>query len=453
MIGFKYVEDNRKRLHLLEFLILYIMLFSVLVGSAILCFSQIHTRAIIINCTIDVLSMAVCASLLCIVMMNGRVNVGIRKLVIMCVLEWLLLLVNFSSNLFIDVKGYGWVLAVSKYGYYMISSIMVYAYWRFMAEEYGYNMGVKIPVACYLAFLLIMIANVWTGIIFTLDVDVCTYSRSSVSFIVAIPATILLLITLFSVRKAVHSEERLFMYFLFLLPLVAFVIQLFNVDVELIGVFFLIASIFVLGKYFFKRGRKIDDQAMLMEANRMKPHFIFNSIGAIMNVPGNPDETKEALLAFSSYLRSNMDFMTKSGLTTFEIEMDNVEAYVYLEKIRLKDRLVMEYELKEKGFTLPAFSIEVLVENSIQHGIIPRGGIGHVKVETWGDDSNIYVRVTDDGVGYDTKKRVVDPNRSHIGIDSLQERIVKMSKGTLDVHSIIGVGTVSTITLPRVVSL
>ena len=69
-------------------------------------------------------------------------------------------------------------------------------------------------------------------------------------------------------------------------------------------------------------------------------------------------------------------------------------------------------------------------------------------VSTFEDESAWYVRIADDGVGFDPEQTQYD-GRSHIGISNTRQRIAVMCHGSLDIRSIMDVGTIITITLPK----
>ncbi|MBK8628184.1 MAG: hypothetical protein IPN86_22295 [Saprospiraceae bacterium] len=57
-------------------------------------------------------------------------------------------------------------------------------------------------------------------------------------------------------------------------------------------------------------------------------------------------------------------------LIPLEKELDLIENFIYLQKTRFGDQLKLTLEIKDKGYALPPFSLQLLVENAIKHNII-----------------------------------------------------------------------------------
>ncbi|MCQ2507674.1 MAG: histidine kinase [Dorea sp.] len=182
--------------------------------------------------------------------------------------------------------------------------------------------------------------------------------------------------------------------------------------------------------------------------SQIQPHFLYNVLMAIMGIEKNPPETKHALADFGKYLRGNMDVLNSKEPISFVREMQHVEAYVGLEKLRFQEKLTVEYDLQVKDFEIAALSVQMMVENAIKHGIRYKKGPGTVRIEALEMQEYFLVRVIDDGVGFDSQEEF-EPGRSHIGIDSTRERLRLMVDGELEIHSIPDKGTVATIRIPK----
>lgn len=115
---------------------------------------------------------------------------------------------------------------------------------------------------------------------------------------------------------------------------------------------------------------------------QMNPHFMFNSMNSIRAlIDEDPVKAKEAITSLSGILRNNLT-LGKSQTVPLSEELDLVEKYLSLEKIRFEDRLDIEVNVHEDAlpFHIPPFMLQTIVENGIKHGISRRieGGILHV---------------------------------------------------------------------------
>ena len=67
-------------------------------------------------------------------------------------------------------------------------------------------------------------------------------------------------------------------------------------------------------------------------------------------------------------------------------------------------------------------------------------------VKTYEDENNIYINVIDDGVGFDPAS-ITDNKR--VGTENIKHRLNLHLNASLKINSKVGVGTVSTITIPK----
>lgn len=207
--------------------------------------------------------------------------------------------------------------------------------------------------------------------------------------------------------------------------------------------------------YYIEKGKRISEQeknlqeqqASLM-VSQIQPHFIYNclsSISYLCQVDGQ--KASEAIDDFSRYLRMNLSNINKYDLVPFEKELEYINVYVKLEKLRFGDRVKVHYNLKIKDFFLPSLSVQPLVENAIKHGITKKIKGGTVKINTLEEKGNIVIVISDNGVGFNETSSKDD--RVHIGLTNTKNRIEKLCDGTVECVSKINKGTTVTIRMPK----
>lgn len=199
-----------------------------------------------------------------------------------------------------------------------------------------------------------------------------------------------------------------------------------------------------------------DDKLELSESkvklliSQMQPHFMYNSLNSIYYLIGkDPELAKDALDTFSSYLRSNINSLKDVKTVPLTEELKHIEAYLKLEKLRFGDDLNFELDIKDTNFSIPVLSIQPLVENAVKHGVSQKEEGGTVKISTYSDEENYYVKIEDDGVGFDAGSYKDNQASTHVGIFNVNSRIQIMCHGKLSVTSEVGKGTVSLVTLPK----
>lgn len=181
--------------------------------------------------------------------------------------------------------------------------------------------------------------------------------------------------------------------------------------------------------------------------SQIQPHFLYNSLTTIVDLCDTDARlAKRATIAFSQYLRGNMDSLRQSMPVPFSVEQRHVENYLWLEKLRFGDELTIVWDIQATDFKLPSLSVQPLVENAVKYGVGKKTGGGTVTISTR-ELTHVYsVTVSDDGVGYNIMETQQD-GRTHIGIDNVRSRLHYMCGGALTIISEPGKGTVATITL------
>ncbi len=167
---------------------------------------------------------------------------------------------------------------------------------------------------------------------------------------------------------------------------------------------------------------------------QIQPHFINNSLMALHCQCYDYPEIYESITNFSRYLRSHFEALGDIRLITFEQEMENIEAYLALEKRNFEGRLTVEYDINCDDFMIPALSVQPLVENAVRHGVATYKEGGTVQINAHRADGKIIIEIIDNGLG---KSNITDhqKTRKGIGIENVRARLKSMSRGKLDIIS------------------
>lgn len=201
------------------------------------------------------------------------------------------------------------------------------------------------------------------------------------------------------------------------------------------------------------KAQELENELLQSQINIMmsqiQPHFLFNALGTIRALcTKDPEEAKKAMDFFAKYLRANMDSLDRKECIPFKKELEHVESYLYIEKLRFGKLLNVKYEIEATDFEIPGMTIQTLTENAVKHGLLAKAEGGTVTIRTRETLSYYEIQIEDDGVGFDTTQRL-DDSRTHVGIENSRQRVARMCGGSLYVGSKIGEGTVITITIPK----
>lgn len=188
--------------------------------------------------------------------------------------------------------------------------------------------------------------------------------------------------------------------------------------------------------------------------SQMQPHFLYNSLGSIQEIMlTDPDYASELLGYFTVYLRSCVQAMTRDEPLQFKAELENIKAYLNIEKMRFGSKLRIHFDIRATDFYILPLTIQPIVENSIRHGIYSRGPAGgDVYIRAWEEDNCFIVQVEDNGTGFDIedyKRRQEAGEETSTGLRNVSFRLEHVMRAGLEVNSRIGEGTTVTVRIPK----
>ncbi len=189
--------------------------------------------------------------------------------------------------------------------------------------------------------------------------------------------------------------------------------------------------------------------------SQIKPHFIFNALSVIMYycyVDGV--QAGRLVEEFSNYLRCSFDFNPYSSLVSLETELSLVHSYVAIEKVRYDERLRVSFDVDEilNIISIPALTIQPLVENAIQHGLMKRSCGGKVEVTAKCEADAVIVSIKDDGIGIpgDKLPLLLDIHKASkgVGLKNIHQRLLNLYGQGLQIESGENEGTTVRFKLP-----
>ena len=184
-----------------------------------------------------------------------------------------------------------------------------------------------------------------------------------------------------------------------------------------------LAAGFMLG-YFALRNSALSPA--LVEARlqalsaRIRPHFLFNSLNAVLSlIRTDPRRAETALEELAELFRTLM--RDHREMVSLADEIALCRQYLDLEKLRLGERLVVAWELAADlplDLWVPPLMVQPLLENAVYHGIEPLGenGIVRIRLACHGDQLHLeIVNPCPGGVG--------QQRGSHMALDNIRERL------------------------------
>jgi two-component system, LytTR family, sensor kinase len=203
------------------------------------------------------------------------------------------------------------------------------------------------------------------------------------------------------------------------------------------------------------RGAQLESRLVQSELSALKqqlhPHFLFNTMNTISVLvrEGRNNQAVQLLARLSGLLRTTLDSAGIEEVTVRQ-EMDFIERYVEIQKMRFADRLTVVTDVSAEALEsrVPNLLLQPLVENAIQHGVSPKRGPGRVTVSGRVVDHQLQLEVSDDGVGIEDGQ--IKRAREGIGLSNTRERLSRLygASSQLVMKSEPGRGTLVSIVLP-----
>jgi signal transduction histidine kinase len=198
--------------------------------------------------------------------------------------------------------------------------------------------------------------------------------------------------------------------------------------------------------------RASEAQLRLLQA-QIEPHFLFNTLANVVSLMEvDAARAKTMLEAFVDYLRASLSGLGH-GRHTLGDEIDLVDAYMRIIKIRMEDRLDYSIEVPAalRDQPLPALTLQPLVENAIVHGLEPQIAGGRVRIGARSDGRSVVITVDDDGAGLAAVGPAL-PRRAGAGtaLANIRKRLEQTygSGATLDIRAGASHGVHARLSLP-----
>lgn len=194
-----------------------------------------------------------------------------------------------------------------------------------------------------------------------------------------------------------------------------------------------------------------DAEIKALQAN-INPHFLFNSLNIIMSlIRTRPEEARGLLRNLSYFLRQNVT-KTHDTQITLDNELNYVKAYLSIIEARFVDRLSVQYDVDESVLKemVPPFTLQPLVENAIQHGIVEMGEDCLIKITIRDQGNHMKIEVEDNGIGISDdklaslgKQQVTSEHGTGMGLYNVNRRLTMMygDQAALQITSHINEGT------------
>jgi LytS/YehU family sensor histidine kinase len=160
---------------------------------------------------------------------------------------------------------------------------------------------------------------------------------------------------------------------------------------------------------------------------QLNPHFLFNTLNAISTLilDGSNKTANLAVTRLSDFLRYTLD-NDPMRRVTLGSELDALDLYLEIEKVRFGDRLIIEKDIDDRAAKalVPSLILQPLIENAIKYAISPMEEGGALRITARVQQSTLILQLSDTGPGLGNGNN--GQKSSGVGLKNTRERLQQL---------------------------
>lgn len=196
------------------------------------------------------------------------------------------------------------------------------------------------------------------------------------------------------------------------------------------------------------RRRLLEGRLQLLAA-RIEPHFLRNTLANLRYLVKSDAASASLMLNHLSTFLEGALQRSRDLESTLGQELEIVESYLSIMRIRLGDKLRFRIEVPEQfnSIRFPALLLQTLVENAVRHGIEPLDRPGEIAVRAESAAAAIRLSIADNGAGFESGRL----QSAGVGLRNVRDRLEAFFAGraSFEIESQPTHGTVATVILPQ----
>jgi LytS/YehU family sensor histidine kinase len=154
--------------------------------------------------------------------------------------------------------------------------------------------------------------------------------------------------------------------------------------------------------------------------SQINPHFIFNSLNSISSLTIiSPEKARDMIIKLSDFLRYSIS-QKDEQMTSLKDEMENINRYLDIEKVRFGERLKVVEDINERCLDkkLPGLILQPLVENAVKYGVYESINEAKIEISISCSEKALKVKIRND---YDPD--FISKKGEGIGLNNIQSRL------------------------------
>jgi Putative regulator of cell autolysis len=179
-----------------------------------------------------------------------------------------------------------------------------------------------------------------------------------------------------------------------------------------------------------EENRQIERLKSRAVRSKFIPHFTGNVLNSINYlISKDPVLAQKYIVDFSDFSRQTLLYSEKLHRTLKE-ELDYIELYLELEKMRFEDDLDYSFYTDpsvDMGMMVPMMILQTFCENAMKHGLHHKDAPGFIKVEVLKNNDSVVLAVEDNGIGRENA-RLKKTEGSREGLNIVNEQLKMFNK-------------------------
>lgn len=308
-----------------------------------------------------------------------------------------------------------------KYRYLFILLLSVYSFLNILFTSGDKLIGPELPAGVLFAVISLIILGIWEFNRFfeSFLVNINEFLNKAIHPLIilfglscfgvfAITNGVLFIMTKFSLPVISWSQENLLLLLTF-----GFRINLFLNSIN--GIYF----------YMTRLRRTELEAAQLKKENleaqfealrsQINPHFLFNCLNALSTLVYRDADISAKFISQLSNVYRYLLYNQEKKIVTLKEELDFLESYLFLLKIRFGDNIEIRKEITQNSEEkhVPPAALQMLIENAIKHNVVSSRNPLRIEILSSGD----FVEVVNN-----LQEKQVKEESTHIGLENIRRR-------------------------------
>jgi two-component system, LytTR family, sensor kinase len=194
------------------------------------------------------------------------------------------------------------------------------------------------------------------------------------------------------------------------------------------------------------------DLELINLRSQLNPHFLFNALNSIHSLAMmKKDNASDAVLLLSDLMRYTLNY-EKRDVVPLSEEIEVVEKYLQLEKIRFGKKLNAELDISDATLDLkiPPIIVQTLVENAIKHGLKESVEGVFIKINSQLSNNFLTINVINSGRLKKGDPSVHEQKNGGIGVENMRRRLQMIygERAIFDLQNLNEEEVIATLKLP-----